>query len=215
MLDLETREEPAAPDRTTRTAALWATVVAIPVAVLVGFLVFTQVLRPDEPAAAPTAAGPSAARTPATVPDTPVPMAAPRLSGRTAQVCQAVTSRLPETVRDLPARAVSAGPRQNAAWGEPPITLACGVPQPAMCATVDGGAGCVPLDTELLNMNGVCWYARQDPAGPVFTTMDRDVPVQVTVPAGYAQAAQWANEFSDPVAAQDRSRTAGVPSGCV
>ncbi|BFU42819.1 DUF3515 family protein [Krasilnikovia sp. MM14-A1004] len=209
MLDVETREEQAAPDRTKRTAALWATVVAVPVAVLVGFLIFTQVLRPGEPAPAP------AAPTAAAVPDTAVPMAAPALAGRAAQVCPAITSRLPGKLRDLPARTVTAGPRQNAAWGEPPITLACGVAQPTMCATVDGGAGCVPLDTELLNMNGVCWYARQDPVGPVFTTMDREVPVQVTVPAKYAQAAQWANEFSDPVAARDGARTTGVPSGCL
>ncbi|GAB1642645.1 DUF3515 family protein [Krasilnikovia sp. MM14-A1259] len=213
MLDLDTREEPAAPDRTTRTAALWATVVAVPIAVLVGFLVFTQVL--GGAGAEPKAAGPTAASTPATVPSTPVAMAAPALSAHAAQVCEGVTSRLPAAVRNLPARAVSAGPQQNAAWGEPPITLACGVAQPTMCATPAGGAGCVPLDTELLNMNGLCWYARQDPAGPVFTTMDRDVPVQVTVPAGYAQAAQWANEFSDPLAATDRSRTTGVPSGCL
>ncbi|RZU49811.1 uncharacterized protein DUF3515 [Krasilnikovia cinnamomea] len=211
MLDLETREETPVPDRTTRRAALWATVVAVPVAVLVGFLAFTQVLRPAQPAAAPTTAAPSAR---AAVPDTPVPMAAPALSARAAQVCQAVTSALPGTLRDLPARQVTAGPRQNAAWGEPPITLACGVAQPAMCATLDGGAGCVPLDAELLNMNEVCWYARQDPAGPVFTTLDREVPVRVTVPTGYAQAAQWANEFSDAVAAASRKRTTGVPSGC-
>jgi hypothetical protein len=45
--------------------------------------------------------------------------------------------------------------------------------------------------------------------------MDREVAVQVAVPSGYQQAAQWANEFSDVVVETDRSRTAGVPSGCV
>ena len=32
--------------------------------------------------------------------------------------------------------------------------------------------------------------------------------------ASYQQAAQWANEFSDIVVETDKSKTAGVPSGC-
>jgi hypothetical protein len=63
-------------------------------------------------------------------------------------------------------------------------------------------------------MNRVCWYAEQGPASNVFTTMDREQAVQVTVPASYQQAAQWANEFSDIVVETDKSRTAGIPSGC-
>ncbi|HET6533791.1 MAG TPA: DUF3515 family protein [Actinoplanes sp.] len=194
-------------DRTTRTAALWATAVAVPVAVLAG-LVFARISSGADPGAQP------AATTPAPVPSTPVQMAAPKLSERAAQVCLAVTSQLPTAVRDLPARRVSAGPEQNAAYGEPPLTVACGVAQPPMCETLDGGPDCVPLDTELLIMNGVCWYAKQTAGAAVFTTMDREIAVQVTVPAGYAQPAQWANEFSDTVVATNKSRTEGVPSGC-
>jgi hypothetical protein len=209
MVDLETRP-PRQPDPTTRRAALWATVIAVPVAVVVGLVVFAQV-RPEPAADAKPAASAGA---PVAVPATPVQMTAPKLSKRAAEVCLAVTSQLPPTVRNLPARKVTAGPEQNAAWGEPPLTLACGVTQPQMCETLDAGPGCVPLDTELLLMNGVCWYAAQQPAGPVFTTMDREIPVQVTVPTGYEQPAQWANEFSDIVVMTDKSKTEGVPSGC-
>ncbi len=208
MVDLDTRDVQQ-PDRTTRSAALWATVIAVPVAVLVGFVVFAQFRPAGEPAAAPAAS----ASAPVAVPATPVEMAAPELSERAAQVCLAVTSQLPAQVRNLPARKVSAGPEQNAAWGEPPLTVACGVAQPQMCEKL-GETGCVPLDTELLIMNRVCWYAVPSSGGATFTTMDREVAVQVTVPAAYAQPAQWANEFSDVVIANDRSRTAGVPSGC-
>src|SRR5918997_5522992 len=158
MVDLETRPVDK-PDRTARVAALWATVVAVPVALLAGFLVFQQV-NPDGAGDAAPAASASA---PAPVPSTPVQMAAPRLSPRAAQVCLAVTSQLPDRVRDLPARRVSAGPEQNAAYGEPPLTVACGVEQPRMCERLPGGADCVPLDTELLIMNRVCWYAKQTP----------------------------------------------------
>ena len=212
MVDVQTRPEPqpSAPDRTMRTAALWATLIAVPVAILAGLLFFTQVV-PD------TAAAPAPSATqPAVVPAAPVPMAAPALAARPAEVCLAVTSQLPVKVRDLPARKVSAGPEQNAAYGEPALTVACGVAQPKMCASLeDTGKGCVPMDTELLNMNKVCWYAAQQGDAAVFTTMDREVPVQVTVPKQYAQPAQWANEFSDVVVKTDKSITAGVPSGCV
>ena len=53
MVDVESRPEssPPAPDRTTRSAALWATLVAVPVAFVVGLLIFTQVLPRAETAA--------------------------------------------------------------------------------------------------------------------------------------------------------------------
>jgi len=212
MVDVQTRpEEPPAPkDPTTRSAALWATVIAVPIAVLVGLLIFSQVIKgAGQPA--PTAA----ATTPAAVPSAPVQMAAPPLPARAAEVCLAVTSQLPTTLRNLPARKVSAGPEQNAAYGEPPITVACGGAQPTMCASLTETNGCVPLDTELLNMNAVCWYANQQAGQTAFTTMDREIPVTVTVPTSYQQGAQWANEFSDVVVETDKSITKGVPSGCV
>jgi Protein of unknown function (DUF3515) len=197
-------------DRTTRTAALWATAVAVPVAVLVGVLIVVHLIPGTKPTDRPDAA----ATSPAAVPAAPVPVAAPKLAPRAAQVCLAVTSQLPSAIRTLPARKVTAGPEQNAAYGEPPITVQCGGPQPAMCATLAGGAECVPLDTELLLMNDVCWYAAPGTRANVFTTMDREVAVRVTVPSAYEQAAQWANEFSDTVVKTDPSRTTGVPSGC-
>jgi hypothetical protein len=209
MVDLETRR---APDRTTRSAALWATAIAVPVAVLVGILIFSFVGRDagagaqPAPATTPTSAAP--------VPAAAVPMAAPKLSERVAEVCLAVTSQLPNAVRNLAARKVTAGPEQNAAYGEPPLTVACGVARPTLCESLDG-VGCVPLDTELLNMNRVCWYAEAKTGATAFTTMDREVAVQVTVPSQYEQAAQWANEFSDIVVKTDRSTTKGVPSGCL
>ena len=210
MVDLETRPQKR-PDRTTRNAALWATAVAVPVAVLVGLVIFFQVIHRAEPGTRPS----PAATTPSAVSTAPVGVAAPKLSARATEVCLAVTSQLPTAVRDLPARTVTAGPEQNAAYGDPPITVQCGVAQPAMCATLNGGGDCVPLDTELLNMNRVCWYAKVGAAATAFTTMDREIAVRVTVPKNYEQPAQWANEFSDIVVETDKSKTDGVPSGCV
>jgi len=210
MVDVETPPETRGPDRTTRSAALLAAAVAVPIALVAGLLIVWKFLPSGDAATpAPSASAPAVARSAA------VPMAAPKLDAHTAQVCLAVTSQLPTTLRDRPGRKVTAGPEQNAAWGEPPITLACGVTQPTMCERVDGGhPGCVPLDATMYAMNGVCWWGQEGPAANVFTTMDREVAVRVTVPASYSQAAQWANEFSDAVVKTVKSKTAGVPTGC-
>jgi hypothetical protein len=212
MVDVETPPAKSKKaDSATRGAALWATVIAVPVAVLVGLVAFWQITPQDGDGAA---AAPSASA-PVAVPSTPVQLAAPGLDARTTQVCLAVTSQLPTELRGLPGRKVTAGPEQNAAWGEPPVTLQCGVTQPTMCERVDGGhAGCVPLDATMLAMDGVCWWAEDGPATDVFTTMDREVAVQVSVPGSYNQTGQWANEFSEPVVKTVKSTTKGVPSGC-
>ena len=210
MVDVQTPPEQRTPDRTTRSAALWAGVVAVPVALAVGLLMFGR-LAPHDADAPPV----PAATTPAAIPAAPVPMAMAKLDARTTQVCLAVTSQLPVKVRDLPARKVSAGPEQNAAYGQPPITVACGVPQPTMCERIDGGhPGCVPLDATMFKMNNVCWWGSEGPATDLFTTMDREVAVQVTVPGSYQQTAQWANEFSDAVVKTIKSKEKGVPTGC-
>jgi len=210
MVDLETPPDRRTPDKTTRSAAVLAAAVAVPVAVIAGLLVFW---RFTPPAATPSAQ--PSATAPAVVPSAAVSMAAPRLDAATARACLAVTSQLPSTVRGLPARKVTAGPEQNAAYGEPPITVACGVPRPTMCERADGGhAGCVPLAAVMLKMNGVCWWGQEGPATDLFTTMDREVAVRVAVPATYDQTGQWANEFSDAVARTVKSTSAGVPSGC-
>ncbi len=211
MVELQTPTEAPAPDRTTRSAALWATVVAVPVAVLVGLLIYWQVV----PGGKTTVKPKSAVAQPAALPSTPVQLAAPALNAATAQICVGLISQLPTKVRSLLPRKVSAGSDQNAAYGEPALTVACGVTQPTLCERVDGGhTDCVPLDATMVKMNDVCWYAQSGPATNVFTTMDRDVAVRVVVPASYDQAAQWANEFSDPVAETIKAKTAGVPSGC-
>ena len=210
MVDLET--PPAeAPEKSNRSAAVWAAAFAVPIAVLAGVLIFWRIAPSGEPAAKPT---PTSTALQA-VPSAPVPMAAPVLSAHDAQVCLAVTSQLPTQVRNLPARKVSAGPEQNAAYGEPPITVRCGVTQPKMCQTITPGqTGCVPLDADLLVMNGVCWYGEDGPATKLFTTMDREVAVQVGVPASYDQPGQWANEFSDAVVKTVKSKATDVPTGC-
>ena len=198
MVDQQARTEgTSAPDRTARTAALWATAVAVPVAVLAAVLLFSAV-NGRSGDAAPTAT----TTTPAVVSTAPVVMAAPTLSERATTVCRAVLSQLPATVRGMPQRPVTAGPEQNAAYGDPAVTVACGGPQPT-----------VADESFVLTMNRVCWYNEQRGDATVWTTIGREVPVAVTVPSSYEQSAQWANEFSDTVVATVKS-AGPIPSGC-
>ncbi|MBQ1075282.1 DUF3515 family protein [Micromonospora sp. C31] len=194
----ETSPERPARDRTTRGAALVATLIALPVTVLVGALAFSQ-LSPDEraePAATPSAttAGPRSTA--------PVEMAAPALAERPATVCRALLSQLPSTVNDLPQRPVTAGPEQNAAYGDPALTVACGGAEPAVGETDD-----------VWTVNRVCWYATEQADATVLTTLDRETPVTVRVPRSYGQALQWVAPVSDTIVASVPSG-GDSPSGC-
>ncbi|EEP73907.1 hypothetical protein MCAG_04234 [Micromonospora sp. ATCC 39149] len=184
-------------DRTNRSAALLATLIAVPVTVAVAGFTFAK-LTPDAPAAEPgpaaTSAGPQSTA--------PVEMAAPPLAERPATVCRALTSQLPPTVRDLRQRPVTAGPEQNAAYGDPALTIGC------------GGAEPDPGDTDdVWLVNKVCWYAVEGPDATVLTTLDRETAVRVTVPHAYGSALQWVSPISDVVVASVPSGGT-APAGC-
>ncbi|MDO3700709.1 DUF3515 family protein [Micromonospora sp. C28SCA-DRY-2] len=181
---------PTTPDGTNRRAALIATLVALPVTVLVAGLAFVQ-LAPDEPAPSPSPSA-TTARAQSTA---PVEMAAPALAERPATVCRALLSQLPPSVRDLQQRPVTAGPEQNAAYGDPALTVACGGAEPAVGATDD-----------VWLVNKVCWHATEQTDATVLTTLDRETAVTVRVPRAYEQPLQWIAPIADTV-------VAAVPSG--
>ncbi|MFJ6199953.1 DUF3515 family protein [Micromonospora sp. NPDC092111] len=177
-------------DRSTRRAALFATLVAVPVTVAVAGFTFAK-LTPDTPAAAPSPT-PTSARPQSTA---PIEMAAPALAERPTVVCRALVSQLPDTVRDLAQRPVTAGAEQNAAYGDPALTVACGGTEPSVDATAD-----------VWTVNNVCWFASEQPEATVLTTLDRETPVTVTVPRAYPGPLQWLTPISDAV-------VRAVPSG--
>ncbi|GIG02764.1 DUF3515 family protein [Catellatospora citrea] len=184
-------------DQTARSgrpsAKTIATVVALPIALLAGFGFFQAMRPPAEPAPEPSvAAGPQV------MPTTPVTMDAPALTERQATVCRALLSQLPDQVRELPRRAVTAGHEQNAAYGEPALTLACGGPSPSY-----------PPTDDVYTLDGVCWH-KGDGA---WTTVDREVPVRVTVPAAYDPAGQWVINFSKTLIATV-PHAERIPPGC-
>lgn len=188
---------PAGRDRTIRGAALLATLIALPITLLVAVLAFTK-LTPDAPAAAPSPSA-TTARVQSTA---PVEMAAPALAARPATVCRALLSQLPTSIRDLAQRPVTAGPEQNAAYGDPALTVACGGTEPTFPAT-----------DEVWTVNRVCWHLAEQGEQTVLTTVDRETSIEVHVPRAYAQPLQWVPSISSTIVASVPSGGA-IPSGC-
>lgn len=107
----------------------------------------------------------------------PVQVHEPEVDDRTRQVCTGVIASLPRTVVDNPRRETTG--TLSAAWGSPPITLTCGIPRPAAMTT----------DTRCFEVNGVGWYAEEGHGGWLFTTIGREVHIQLGVPVEYAPEA--------------------------
>jgi hypothetical protein len=182
-------------DNVSRSAARTAALVAIPVGLLAGVLALLVLGNVLGGAAAPdptTSPGPASTE--------PVPLAARDLTERQQTACRALLAQLPEQVRDLAQRPVTAGPEQNAAYGDPPITLECGVAE----------AEYPPTD-QVWRLDSVCWHASGD--GTRWVTVDREVPVRVTVPDSYHGPGQWAAEFNATIAATLLSAD-DIPTGC-
>ncbi len=191
-----------------RRPAVVAAAAAAPIAVLVGVLAFWQLggfpggpVTPKDPA---TSASPRAQSSVA------VALPAPSLQSRRSTVCQALVTGLPEAIglatkpdaaRDLRRRPVTAGAAQNAAYGDPAITLTCGVP-----------VATFPATSVVFPLSGVCWYAEERTDSTVWTTVDREVPVQVTVPRDYSGPGQWVSVFSPQILATVAS--VNGPPGC-
>jgi len=186
------------PDPVRRGAARAATLIAVPVAIVVGLLSFWILggFDPRQERPTPTATPPRPQATSA------VSAAARALAPPVAEVCRAVLANLPDAIREARRRPVTTGAEQNAAYGDPPLTLSCGTATPSVAAT-----------DRVWPMSGVCWFPRVELDRTVWTTVDREVPVTVTIPGPQDASAQWVIAFSAPVGAAD-ARRARPPTGC-
>ncbi|MEV0270925.1 MAG: DUF3515 family protein [Hamadaea sp.] len=169
---------------------LLAALVAVPVAVLTGVLVFAMGMPGD------TSEQPNATAT------GPVTVEARPLDERATVVCRALVAKLPDRVRDSARRAVTAGPEQNAAYGEPALVVSCGVPAPTFPSTDD-----------VWLLNGVCWHATEAAGSTVWQTVDREIPVQVSVPGAKDGSSQWVIGLTSAIGSTVPSAKT-APSGC-
>jgi hypothetical protein len=207
-------------DKINRQAAWLATVISLPITALVIGSAF-YAARKDDPVAQPAASAPLVRP----YPSTPVPVKLPRLTGQASRVCPALVYQLPRALDGLPQRPVAAGSTQAAAYGEPAITVVCGTPMPKIGQT-----------DVLFRLNGVCWHSIDQESVTIWTTADREVPVQMMVPREYqqpmthtshqavtgeaagsvvflAEYGKWAIALSDAIISAVPSRRQ-IPSGC-
>jgi hypothetical protein len=112
--------------------------------------------------------------------DLPVlPVDVPPVTPEADASCPALMGKLPLELTGEPSRRVQSDTPYAYAWGDPAIVLTCGVDRPA---------GYV-VGASAIQINGVQWYVdTEDPDTTVWTTVDRPVYVQVTLPASVDSA---------------------------
>jgi hypothetical protein len=151
-------------DPVIRRAAKLAALFALPAALVAGVVTFRVLAAGRDDGSAPP--GPAATSA--------VEIAAPSLSPRASTVCRALLAKLPERLGDLARRPVTAGAEQNAAYGDPAVTLACGTTGPTP-----------PADAQYFAINGICWYAEDGKDVRTWVLQGREVPLVVRVPRAY------------------------------
>jgi hypothetical protein len=163
---------PARSDR--RSAARLATLIAVPLTVVLLALAVFAERHGGGSGAQPIAPANSA---PAKKALSSVKVAPPpALSPAQQRACQDLISALPTDLGDLPARPVESPSPYVAAWGEPAVTLRCGVPRPpSFIATAD-----------VQQINTVAWFAERRGPTTAWVVVDRPVYVEVLVPAADA-----------------------------
>jgi hypothetical protein len=109
----------------------------------------------------------------------PVEIDSPDLSARERTACESLVASLPERVAAESSRAVTPKGALGAAWGDPAITLTCGVGVPA---GFDRLSGCTQVD-------GVGWFvpegATSGEEDATFTAVGYRPRVALHVPSDY------------------------------
>ena len=105
-------------------------------------------------------------------------------------VCERLAARLPEQVQGQQRRDVEPSGPLVAAWGDPAIVLRCGVSRPPLDLTGEQPD---------LEVNGVGWQPIRTADGYVFTTVGRQVYVELRVPAKYAPEVNPLVDLASPV----------------
>ena len=110
----------------------------------------------------------------------------------TGQPCADLIAAVPDTVLDQTSTPVDSD--RVAAWGDPRITLRCGVTTPT---ALEPTSRCDDVD-------GVGWFTEDDDSTRLFTTIGREPNVSVEVPAEYEPAGAALIDVGDLVKARTR-----------
>jgi hypothetical protein len=122
----------------------------------------------------------------------PVAVVEPSPDAADRGVCAALIPGLPNEVEGQRRREVQPGVL-TAAWGDPPITLRCGVPAPPGLTS----------SSECLEVDEVGWFNEDVPGGVLFTTIGRATFVEVAVPSAYTPPVNPLVDLAAAVTAHD------------
>lgn len=123
----------------------------------------------------------------------PVDLAAPTPVGGARTICRDLISHTPDVVDGQHRREIAHPSPYTAAWGDPAITLSCGVAKPRGLNAA----------SECFEVNGVGWFSEQQADGYRFTTIGRKAYAQVVVPKKYVP--------SDPLVDLSKAISAHLP----
>jgi hypothetical protein len=131
-----------------------------------------------------------------------VSVAAPTTTGAVAQQCAALQKTLPHTLMGLTRRDTSPSSPDTAAWGDPPVTLRCGVGMPSV---LDPHSKDYNPESDNLSgeeVGGVCWAAVHNQADNSFTfsSVDLQAIVEIHVPNAYSGRQAPLSELAGAVA---------------
>ena len=113
-----------------------------------------------------------------------VQVSPPRTGGTASAQCAALQKLLPSTLMGQQRRSTSPASANTAAWGNPAITLRCGVPVPDVLDPKSADYDPSAVSTVA---NGMCWITTTGSGGGYrFTTVKQQTYVEVNVPGAYA-----------------------------
>jgi hypothetical protein len=121
----------------------------------------------------------------------PVPSPAPEVAAACTQLIQA----MPAKVLDQKKRKTSPESPLTTAYGDPPIEVTCGVAAPA---------GMAEAQSQCFQVNGVGWFAKQVQNGYIFTTIGRELYLEMAVPSKYSPEANALTDVSDAIHNHDK-----------
>lgn len=124
-------------------------------------------------------------------------IAVPEPRGEAAGACRALSRALPDRLTEEERGELDEETPYAAVWGDPAIVLRCGVARPALLTP--GNAEYNPM-ADAVEVNGVSWLIEEEPDDVRFTTTERTVFVEVTVPGDYAPEVNPLTGLARPVA---------------
>jgi hypothetical protein len=122
----------------------------------------------------------------------PVAVQPPDADEPVARSCASFVAALPEELGTVGARrAVDPPSDLTAAYGDPPVAVRCGVPNPtALTGT-----------STLVTVEGIDWFPEELTGGWLMTTVGLDADVEITVPTEQGPAPSVAADLAPAITA--------------